>query len=52
MDFLIAPFVAVRDFLELGGDVLTLIAITIFAMWLLIIERVIFFRTGLRSLGD
>jgi biopolymer transport protein ExbB len=50
MDLLIAPITAVRDFLELGGDVLTLIAITIFAMWVLIVERLVFFRTGLNAL--
>ena len=52
MDFVMAPLAAVRDFLELGGDVLNLIAWTILAMWVLIIERLIFFRTGLKALGD
>jgi len=52
MDFLISPLVAVRDFMELGGPVLNFIAITIFLMWVIIIERLIFFRTGLRALGD
>lgn len=52
MDWLIAPIEAVRDFLELGGDVLTLIAVTIFAMWALIIERLIFFRSGLSKLAN
>jgi len=51
MDWLIAPFTSVRDFLELGGGVLTLIAITIFAMWVLIVERLVYFRTGLTVLG-
>jgi len=51
VDFLMTPLEAVRDFLELGGDVLDLIAMTIFAMWVLIIERLIFFRTGLTTLG-
>jgi len=51
MDWLILPFEAVRDFMELGGDVLTLIAVTIFAMWVLILERLIFFRTGLTALS-
>ncbi len=51
MDWLLMPIEAVRDFLELGGDVLSLIAITIFAMWVLIIERLIFFRTGLQAIG-
>ena len=51
MDFLMAPLEAVRDFLELGGDVLTLIALTIFGMWALIVERLMFFRSELRKLG-
>ncbi len=51
MDWLMAPIEAVRDFLELGGDVLTLIAMTIFAMWVLIVERLIYFRTGLTKLS-
>ncbi len=51
MDWLTTPFVAVRDFMELGGDVLTMIAITIFVMWVLIVERLIFFRTGLEAMG-
>ncbi len=34
---------ASRDFLELGGGVLTLIAFTLFVMWLLIFERFIYF---------
>jgi biopolymer transport protein ExbB len=49
---LMMPFEAVRDFLELGGDVLTLIAMTIFGMWALIAERLIFFRTNLRLMGE
>jgi len=52
MDWLLVPIVAVRDFLELGGDVLNLIAITIFAMWVLIIERLIFFRSGLTKMAN
>ena len=52
MDWLLVPIVAVRDFLELGGDVLNLIAITIFAMWVLIIERLIFFRGGLTKMAN
>ena len=34
----------VRDFLETGGDVLLLIALTTFAMWTLILERFWYFR--------
>ncbi len=52
MDWLIAPMTAVRDFLELGGNVLSLITVTIFAMWVLIVERLVFFRTGLVKLAQ
>lgn len=41
---------ATRDFMELGGVVLTLIAITIFFMWVFIVERLIFFRRGLQHM--
>ena len=41
---------AFRDFLELGGPVLRLIAWVILFMWILILERLIFFRTGLKAL--
>ena len=51
MDVLMVPLEAVRDFMELGGDVLTLIAVTIFLMWVLIIERLIYFRTGLKVMA-
>ena len=40
---------AIRDFLELGGPVLRLIAWVILFMWILILERLIFFRTGLKA---
>ncbi len=43
-------FLAIRDFMEMGGPVLNFIALTIFVMWMLIIERVLFFRGGLRQL--
>jgi biopolymer transport protein ExbB len=46
----IDAFEAIRDFLELGGPVLRLIAIVILAMWILILERLIYFRTGLQDL--
>jgi len=51
MQWLIDAFEAVRDFMELGGDVLTVIAIVIFTMWMLIVERFIYYRTGLVSLA-
>ena len=50
MQWFFDAFTAVRDFLELGGPVLTLIGWTIFAMWILITERLIYFQTGLRQL--
>lgn len=52
MDWLALPFTAVRDFLDLGGDVLSLITVNIYFMWLLIVERLIFFRTGLKKLAN
>jgi biopolymer transport protein ExbB len=50
MQFVIDIYEAIRDFLELGGPVLVVIAWTIFLMWGLILERVLFFRTRLRKL--
>ncbi|MDJ0928502.1 MAG: MotA/TolQ/ExbB proton channel family protein [Gammaproteobacteria bacterium] len=52
MQWLIDAFIAVRDFMELGGPVLTLIGWTIFAMWIMIVERLVFFQTGLKALGQ
>jgi biopolymer transport protein ExbB len=49
MIWLTDSFEAVRDFMELGGPVLRWIAVTIFVMWALIIERLVFFRTIMRS---
>jgi biopolymer transport protein ExbB len=51
MQWIIEAFEAVRDFMELGGPVLTLIAWTIFGMWALIVERMIYFRTDLKAMG-
>ncbi len=50
MQVLIDAFEAIRDFLELGGPVLRVIAVVILCMWILILERLLFFRTGLNSL--
>lgn len=36
---------AIRDFLELGGDVVPLIGLLMIFMWILIIERIIYFYT-------
>lgn len=51
MQWFVDSFEAVRDFLELGGPVLTLIGWVIFAMWVMIVERLIYFQTGLKELG-
>lgn len=40
---------AVRDFIELGGNVLLVIAFSTAVMWTLIIERFWYFRTGHRQ---
>ncbi len=37
-------YVAIRDFMELGGPVLIAIAVTNLLMWILILERVLYFR--------
>ena len=42
---------AIRDFMVLGGPVLRVIAVTIFLMWVLIIERMVFFRTSMKVLS-
>jgi biopolymer transport protein ExbB len=52
MQWLIDAFESVRDFLEMGGPVLALIGWTIFAMWILIVERLIYFQTGLKQLAQ
>ncbi len=49
MQNLIDGFVAIRDFLELGGNVLFAIMIVTFVMWALILERFMYLRTGYRS---
>jgi biopolymer transport protein ExbB len=42
---------AVRDFMELGGWVLSVIAATIFVMWALIIERLLYFRSVMKKMS-
>ena len=44
-------FEAIRDFMNLGGPVLRMIAVTIFLMWVLIVERILYFRTGMRAMS-
>ncbi|CAM3774165.1 MULTISPECIES: MotA/TolQ/ExbB proton channel family protein [Pseudoalteromonas] len=46
MVLLIDSINAIRDFLDTGGQVLLVIGVLIFAMWLLILERFIFFFQG------
>jgi biopolymer transport protein ExbB len=45
-------FEAIRDFMDLGGPVLRWIALTIFLMWVFIIERLLYFRTTMKTLSD
>ena len=42
---------AIRDFMGLGGPVLKVIAFTIFLMWSLIIERLLFFRSTMKAMS-
>ena len=41
---------AIRDFIEMGGDVLVLIGILLMGMWIMIIERLIYFMTKHNSI--
>ncbi len=43
---------AIRDFMALGGPVLFAIAVTIFVMWALIAERILYFRSTMRSMAS
>jgi len=52
MQFFINAFEAIRDFLELGGPVLRIIGVNILFLWILILERLIYYRTGLKSLFE
>jgi biopolymer transport protein ExbB len=51
MLWLIDSFEAIRDFMELGGPILRWIAFTIFLMWVLIAERLIYFRSSMKSMS-
>jgi len=44
-------FEAIRDFMNLGGPVLKVIAVTIFLMWVFIVERIMFFRTSMNTMS-
>ena len=49
--FYYLPFLeTIRDFIELGGPVLRVIGFVTLFMWMLIIERLVYFRTGHRKL--
>ena len=50
MRWLEDQFLSTRDFMEAGGPLLWWIALTIFVMWLLIVERSLFYRTKLPAL--
>jgi biopolymer transport protein ExbB len=45
----IEGFWAIRDFIDLGGNVLFSIMLVTFVMWALILERYIYLRTGYRE---
>lgn len=49
MYWLDSAYEAVSRFMDMGGNVLWLIAILLFFMWTLIFERVWYFRTGWKS---
>ena len=51
MLWLADAFEAIRDFMSLGGPVLRVIAVTIFLMWVVIIERMLFFRTSMKKMS-
>ena len=44
--------VAIRDFMELGGPILFWIAVTIFLMWVLIFERLMYFRSSMKTMSE
>lgn len=51
MFWLTDAFEAIRDFMGLGGPVLKAIAVTIFLMWVLIVERILYFRSTMKELS-
>lgn len=52
MLWLTDSFLAIRDFMELGGPVLRWIAVVIFFMWVLIIERLLYFRSPMKIMSE
>ncbi len=51
MLWLVDAIESIRDFMSLGGPVLKLIAFTIFLMWVLIVERILFFRSSMKGMA-
>jgi biopolymer transport protein ExbB len=51
MHWLSDSWEAIRDFMDLGGPVLNWIALTIFVMWVLILERMLFFRSAMKTMS-
>ena len=51
MLWLADAFEAIRDFMNLGGPVLKVIAVTILLMWVVIVERIMFFRTSMSQMS-
>ena len=51
MYWLIDSFEAIRDFMNLGGVVLKGIAVVIFLMWVLIVERLLYFRSSMKQMS-
>jgi biopolymer transport protein ExbB len=49
MYWLDSAYEAITRFMDMGGNVLWLIAILLFFMWMLIFERVWYFQTGWKS---
>ncbi len=43
---LVDAFLVVRDFMEKGGPVLVVIFFTILVLWAMVLERMIYFKTG------
>jgi len=51
MHWLADSLEAIRDFMVLGGPVLRFIAVTIFLMWVLIVERMLYFRSSMKVMS-
>ena len=51
MHWLADSLEAIRDFMVLGGPVLRFIAVTIFLMWVLIVERMLYFRSSMKAMS-